>query len=69
MELEKAKLAKQKDIKPGDDFAVDDYESQWKDKNSDCQSAKKDAESEDKKANEREQKWKEMVAQHAKMKG
>ena len=33
------------------------------------QSAKKDAESEDKKANEREQKWKEMVAQHAKLKG
>ena len=69
MEFEKARLAKQKGIKPGEDFAVGDYESQWKDKNSDWQSAKKDAESEEKKANEREQKWKEVVAQHAKMKG
>jgi hypothetical protein len=69
LELEKAKLAQQKNIKPGADFSVGDYESQWKDKNGDWESAKKDAESEQKKATDREQKWKDLVAQHQKLRG
>jgi hypothetical protein len=68
VEFEKAKVAKQKGIKPSDDFNPGDFESQWKDKNDDWQSAKKDAESAQKKANEREQKWKTMVDDHGKMK-
>jgi hypothetical protein len=68
VELEKAKVAKAKGIKPSDDFNPADYESQWKDKHDDWQSAKKDAESADKKTKEREEKWKKMVDDHAKMK-
>ena len=68
-ELEKAKLAQQKNIKPDSDFSVGDFEGQYKDKNSDWESAKKDAASEGKKAAEREQKWKDLVAQQAKMRG
>ena len=45
MELEKAKLAQQKGIKPSGDFAVGNFEDQWKDKNDDWQSAKKKADS------------------------
>ncbi len=69
VELEKAKLAKQKGIKPGSDFSVDNYQDQWKDKNDDWQSAKKKADSEEKDTKEREEKWKDISTQQAKMKG
>src|SRR4029077_5172187 len=69
VELEKAKVAKKKGIKPGADFSVDDFESQWKDKNGDWESAKKDADSQEKKTKEREQKWKDVSSEQAKMKG
>src|ERR1022692_510032 len=69
VELEKAKLAKQKGIKPGNDFSVGNYEDQWKDKNDDWQSAKKKADSQEKDTKEREQKWKDISTQQAKMKG
>jgi hypothetical protein len=69
VEWEKAKVAQQKGIKPGSDFEVGNYESQWKDRNSDWESAKKDVESLDKKTKDREQSWKEAQAQQAKLKG
>src|SRR6185369_9717770 len=68
-EFEKAKLAQQKGIKPDSGFSLGDFESQWKDKNGDWESAKKDAAAEQKKADEREQKWKDLVAQHQKLRG
>jgi len=68
-ELEKARIAQQRHIKPDDSFSIGDYEGQWKDKNGDWESAKKDAASQQKKADEREQKWKELVAQHQKLRG
>jgi hypothetical protein len=69
VELEKAKLAKQKGIKPSGDFSVGNYEDQWKDKNDDWQSAKKKADSEEKDAKSSEEKWKNASAAQAKMKG
>ncbi|HVT06539.1 MAG TPA: hypothetical protein VHO67_03740, partial [Polyangia bacterium] len=69
VELEKAKLAQKKGIKPDSDFSVDHFQDQWKDKNDDWQSAKKSAESEQKDAESKEQKWKELTEQQSKMKG
>jgi hypothetical protein len=69
VEWEKAKVAQQKGIKPGSDFEVGNYESQWKDKNGDWESAKKDVESLANKTKDREQKWKETAAEQAKSKG
>jgi hypothetical protein len=69
VELEKAKLAKQKGIKPSGDFSFDNYQDQWKDKNDDWQSAKKKADAEEKDTKEREEKWKSASAEQGKMKG
>jgi hypothetical protein len=66
VELEKAKVAKQKGIKPSDDFDVGRFESQWKDKSSDWDSARKDAESDEKSTKKMEEKWHDLVSQHAK---
>ena len=69
VEWEKAKVAQQKGIKPSGDFEVGNYESQWKDRNGDWESAKKDVQSQDQKTKDREQKWKDAAAQQAKLKG
>jgi hypothetical protein len=69
VELEKAKVAQEKGIKAGDDFAVSNYEGQWKDRNEDWESAKKAAASEENRAKEREKKWQDLVSQQSKMKG
>jgi chromosome segregation ATPase len=67
VEFEKAKVAQQKNIKPDGDFSVGNYEDQWKDKNSDWESAKKKAASEESDAKDSEKKWQDLQAQHAKM--
>jgi chromosome segregation ATPase len=69
VELEKAKVAKQKGLKPSDDFDVAKFESQWKDKNSDWDSARKTAESDQKDTKKAEEKWQDLVSQYAKSKG
>jgi hypothetical protein len=69
VELEKAKVAQAKGIKPDSDFSLGNYEDQWKDKNSDWESAKKKAASEEKDSKESEKKWQDLVAQHQKMSG
>ncbi|HEY2902929.1 MAG TPA: hypothetical protein VGL59_20265 [Polyangia bacterium] len=68
IELEKARVAKSKNIKTASPLDVSDFESQWKDKNSDYESAKKDAASEEKSAKKLEEKWHDLQAQHSKMK-
>jgi hypothetical protein len=69
VELEKARVAKNKGIKTTDDVDVGKFESQWKDRNSDWQSAKKDADSEQKSAQKLEATWKDLVSQHGKAQG
>ncbi len=69
VELEKARVAQQKGIKPSDDFNLGRFESQWKDKNSDFESARKDAASLEKDAKEMEQKWQNLSTQYAQMRG
>jgi hypothetical protein len=69
VQLEKAKLAQAKGIKPSGDFSVGNFQDQWKDKNDDYQSAKKKADSEQKDTQAREKKYQEISAQQAKMKG
>jgi hypothetical protein len=69
VELEKARVAKTKGIKTADEVDVGKFESQSKDRSSDWQSAKKDAESEQKSAQKLEEKWKDLVSQHAKSRG
>jgi hypothetical protein len=69
VELEKAKVAKQKGLKPSDDFDVGKFESQWKDKSSDWESAKKDVESEDKSTKKSQENWQDLVSQHSKAQG
>jgi chromosome segregation ATPase len=69
VEWEKAKVAQAKGIKPDSDFNPSNFEEQWKDKNSDWESAKKKATSEEKDAKNSEAKWKDLVAQQQKMKG
>jgi hypothetical protein len=69
VEFEKAKVAKQKGLKPSDDFDVGKFESQWKDKNSDWESAKKDSESEERSTKNSQEKWQDLVSQHSKSKG
>ncbi|HVZ89359.1 MAG TPA: hypothetical protein VHG72_20510 [Polyangia bacterium] len=69
VELEKAKLAQQKGIKPSSDFSVGNFEDQWKDKNEDWQSAKKKADSEQKSTQDKEADWKQLTEQQSKMKG
>ena len=58
-----------KGIKPDSDFSVGNYEDQWKDKNSDWESAKKKATSDEKDSKESEKTWQDLVAQHQKMSG
>jgi hypothetical protein len=69
VEYEKAKVAQAKGIKPDSDFSVGNYQDQWKDKNSDWESAKKKATSEEKDCKDSEKKWQDLVAQHQKMSG
>jgi hypothetical protein len=69
VEWEKAKVAQQKNIKMDGDFSVSNYEGQWKDRNSDWESAKKNAASQESKTKDREKKWQDLVAQQNKMKG
>jgi hypothetical protein len=69
VELEKARVAKNKGIKTTDDVDVGKFESQWKDRNSDWKSSQKDAESEQKSAQKLEATWKDLVSQHAKSQG
>jgi hypothetical protein len=69
VELEKARVAKNKGIKTNDQVDVDKFESQWKDRNSDWQSAKKDTESEQKSAQKLEATWKDLTGQHSKAQG
>jgi len=69
VELEKAKVAQQRGIKPSSDFAVSDFESQWKSKNSDYESEKKDATSEEQDTKKKEERWHEQQTQLQKMKG
>ena len=68
VELEKAKLADQKKIKPDGDFAVANYETQWKRSNQEWEDAKSYAASQENKAKDREKKYQDLVAQHGKMK-
>ena len=69
VELEKARVAKTKGIKTADEVDVGKFESQWKDRSSDWQSAKEDAESEQKSTQKLEEKWKDLVGQHSKSQG
>lgn len=69
VELEKARVAKTAGIKTTDEIDVGKFESQSKDRSSDWQSAKKDAESEQKSAQKLEDRWKDLVGQHSKAKG
>ena len=69
IEFEKAKVAKAKGVKTADPINVGDFESQWKYKNSDWESAKKDAASEDKDTKKLEEKWQDLQKQHSKMHG
>lgn len=69
VELEKARVAKSKGIKTADEVDVGKFESQSKDRASDWQSAKKDADSEQKSAQKLEEKWKDLVSQHSKSQG
>ena len=69
VELEKARVAKQKGIKTNDEIDVGKFESQSKGRSSDWNSAKKDADSEQKSAQKLEEKWKDLVSQHAKAQG
>ena len=69
VELEKARVAKTAGIKTTDEIDVGKFESQWKDRSSDWQSAKKDVESEQKSAQKLEERWKDLVGQHSKAKG
>jgi chromosome segregation ATPase len=69
VELEKARIAKQKGIKTRDDQGVGSFESQWEDKASDFQSARDQAAEEEKKAKDLEQKWQNLRTQHDKLKG
>ncbi|HEX3697738.1 MAG TPA: hypothetical protein VH374_20360 [Polyangia bacterium] len=68
VELEKARVAKAKGIKTASPLDVSDFESQWKGKNSDFESAEKDAASEEKSAKKLEEKWQDLQAQRDKMK-
>jgi len=68
VELEKAKLAEQKKIKPDGDFSVGNYESQWKKSNQDWEDAKSYAAPQESKAKDREKKYQDLVAQQGKMK-
>ena len=69
-ELEKARLAKKHDIKPSEGpVDVGGFDGQWKGRNDDWQSAKKDAAAAEQKTKEREQAYKDVSAQYAKLKG
>jgi hypothetical protein len=69
VEFEKAKVAKQKGLKPSDDFDAAKFESQWRDKNAEYESSKKDVQSEERKTKELETKWQDLVNQQSKAKG
>jgi len=69
VELEKARVAKSRGIKTTDDIDVGKFESQWKSRNSDWQSAKRDTDSEQKSAQKLEATWKDLVSQHSKAQG
>jgi hypothetical protein len=68
VELEKAKLAEQKKIKPDGEFAVGNYESQWKKNNQNWEDAKSYASTQESKAKDREKKYQDLVSQQGKMK-
>jgi hypothetical protein len=67
VEFEKAKLAEQKKIKADGDFAVTNYESQWKSRNQAWEDAKGYAATQENKAKDREKKYQDLVAQQSKM--
>jgi hypothetical protein len=68
VELEKAKLAEQKKIKQDGDFAVANYEGQWKSRNQGWEDAKSFAATQENKAKDREKKYQDLIAQQTKMK-
>jgi hypothetical protein len=69
-ELEKARLAKKHDIKPSEGpVDVGNFDGQWKDRNDEWQSAKKDAAAAEQKTKDREKAYQDLAAQYAKLKG
>ena len=69
VELEKARVAKQKGVKLASEIDPSDYESQWRGRNAAWRSEKSDVEGGARTVQAREQRWKELTRQQQDLRG